>query len=126
MFFSFFFNGIKCLQCFYESLTVFVSIFVVVQERMIIMLLKCFECLLIINNFWILQFITDSQKMINDFTEEGIQVLNGRYGPYIKSGGRNYKIPKDKEAAELTVEDCQEIIKNAPPPRKRVARAKKS
>ncbi|NNC94401.1 MAG: type I DNA topoisomerase [Chitinophagales bacterium] len=68
----------------------------------------------------------DAEKMIHDFKDEEIQVLNGRYGPYIKHEKRNYKIPKDKEAKELTVEECLDIIKNAPPPKKRAARAKKS
>ena len=50
--------------------------------------------------------------------EEGeIQLLNGRYGPYISYNKKNYRIPKGKEAKEakdLTLEDCLEIIKKAP------------
>ena len=44
----------------------------------------------------------------------GIQVLNGRYGPYIKSDGRNYKIPRGTDAAALTEADCRRIISEAP------------
>jgi DNA topoisomerase I len=49
---------------------------------------------------------------INKFeTPDGlIEVLNGRFGPYIKMGKKNFKIPKDKEPAKLTLEDCVEII----------------
>lgn len=54
------------------------------------------------------------KKEIKTFSEEGIQVLNGPYGPYIKKDKRNYKIPKDKEAEALTLEDCLEIIEKAP------------
>lgn len=49
---------------------------------------------------------------------DDIQVLNGRYGPYIKSNGSNYKIPKGMEASALTAEDCRRIIAENPPSRK--------
>jgi len=39
-----------------------------------------------------------------------IKVLNGRYGPYIKQGVTNYKIPRGKDAAQLTEAECQAII----------------
>ncbi|MEW6551972.1 MAG: type I DNA topoisomerase [Campylobacterota bacterium] len=47
---------------------------------------------------------------IKEFTKEGISVLDGRYGPYIKKGKKNYKIPKGKTASELTLEEVLEII----------------
>ena len=56
----------------------------------------------------------DSEKVIQDFTEHKIQVLNGRYGPYITDGKKNAKIPKDTDPKSLTLEQCQELIKNAP------------
>ncbi len=58
----------------------------------------------------------DKNKYINTFDNDGteIQVLNGRYGPYIKVGRKNYKIPKDKVAEDLSMEDCIEIINTAP------------
>ena len=58
----------------------------------------------------------DANSVIRVFEAEDIQVLNGRYGPYIKHGKANYKIPKGKNAKpaeELTLEDCKEIIKNS-------------
>lgn len=54
----------------------------------------------------------DAKKTIQVF-ESGMQVLNGRFGPYIKEGKKNYKIPKDKDPAALSEEDCLEIIKEA-------------
>ena len=47
-----------------------------------------------------------------------IKVINGRYGPYIKQGASNYKIPKGKDAAKLTEADCQEIIAQSEPTKK--------
>jgi len=52
----------------------------------------------------------DAAKLILNFEKEGIQVLNGRYGPYIKKDKDNYKIPKDKSAEHLTLEEIQMII----------------
>lgn len=54
------------------------------------------------------------KKEIKVFADQGIQILNGPYGPYIKKEKRNFKIPKDKEAEALTLEECEEIIANAP------------
>ena len=54
-----------------------------------------------------------------------IKVINGRYGPYIKQGGANYKIPKGKDAASLTEADCQAIIAAAEPTKKFTGRRKK-
>ena len=42
--------------------------------------------------------------------DDGLQVLNGRYGPYIAWQGKNYRIPKGYVPAELTFEQCREII----------------
>jgi len=53
-----------------------------------------------------------AKNTIKIFEKEKIQVLIGRYGPYIKKGRKNYKIPKDKEAESLTLEECLEIIEN--------------
>jgi topoisomerase IA-like protein len=62
----------------------------------------------------------DREKVIQTFDEQPeLQVLKGRWGPYIKMGKNNYKIPKDKEAASLTIDECLDIIDKAPPPRKR-------
>ncbi len=52
----------------------------------------------------------DKNKTINEFEDGNIQVLNGRYGPYIKAGRKNYRIPKGQDPKELTLEDCKTII----------------
>ena len=56
----------------------------------------------------------DANKIIKDFGEKNIQVLNGRYGPYITDGKKNVKVPKDSEPSELTFEECEELIIKAP------------
>jgi DNA topoisomerase I len=68
------------------------------------------------------------QRTIKVFEKEKIQLLRGPYGPYIKQGLRNYKLPKEKQdtAADLTLEEVKAIIEDvkANPP-KRVPRKKK-
>ena len=54
--------------------------------------------------------------VIREFEAAGIQVLNGRYGPYIKFDGRNFRIPRGTDAAALTEEACRKIIEAAPAP----------
>ncbi len=56
----------------------------------------------------------DAERIILDFPDEGIQVLKGRYGPYITDKSKNAKIPKDREPASLTLEECQELLAAAP------------
>ncbi|MCA1744269.1 MAG: DNA topoisomerase I [Bacteroidales bacterium] len=54
----------------------------------------------------------DNKKIIKAFEEEpGLQILNGRWGPYINFDGGNYKIPKTTEAASLSLDDCRKLIK---------------
>ena len=56
----------------------------------------------------------DANRLIMDFPEAGIQVLNGRYGPYITDKVKNAKIPKDREPKSLTLDECRELIAAAP------------
>ena len=52
-------------------------------------------------------------SVLKEFPENDIQIINGRYGPYIKHAGGNYKIGKGTKAAEtLTLEDCLAIVNN--------------
>src|SRR5690606_30673752 len=48
--------------------------------------------------------IADANRIIRDFPEAGIQVLHGRYGPYITDKTRNARVPKDRDPASLTLE----------------------
>jgi DNA topoisomerase-1 len=54
--------------------------------------------------------IADINKFIQEFPEQGIQVLNGRFGPYLKQGKNNFKIPKGRDPKILTLEECLELI----------------
>lgn len=56
-----------------------------------------------------------ANSVILSFEADDISVINGRYGPYIKHAGGNYKIPKGTDAAALTLEDCRKIINESAP-----------
>ncbi len=58
--------------------------------------------------------LADKNRVILDFPAAGIQVLNGRYGPYITDKKRNAKIPKDKDPKSLSLEECQSLLAAAP------------
>jgi DNA topoisomerase-1 len=58
--------------------------------------------------------IEDANRIIHDFEEQGIQVLNGRYGPYITDKSKNARVPKDREPRSLTLEECIELLAAAP------------
>jgi DNA topoisomerase-1 len=60
----------------------------------------------------------EASRIIRDFPEAGIQVLNGRYGPYITDGKRNGRIPKDRDPKTLTLEECKALLEAAPPRRR--------
>ena len=69
----------------------------------------------------------DAQRHLKSFAEDDkMEVMNGRYGPYIAYDGKNYRMPKamHDKAAELTYAECQEIVKNAPEPKPRRGRKK--
>ncbi|MFD1467125.1 type I DNA topoisomerase [Hymenobacter caeli] len=58
---------------------------------------------------------TDAERLIKAFPENpDIQVLNGRFGPYIVAGKKNVKIPKGEEPADLTLARCQELADATP------------
>jgi len=56
----------------------------------------------------------DAERLILDFADHGIQVLNGRYGPYITNKEKNARVPKDREPKSLTLEECIELLAAAP------------
>ncbi len=58
-----------------------------------------------------------AKALLKDFPEEKIQILNGRYGPYIKSGRNNFKLPKkldEQDIKALSLEEVKEIMENQP------------
>ncbi|MEO8459271.1 MAG: type I DNA topoisomerase, partial [Dokdonella sp.] len=54
-----------------------------------------------------------ANRIIKQF-DNGVQVLNGRYGPYITDGEKNARIPKGQEPSELTFAECTELLAAAP------------
>ncbi|HYJ41092.1 MAG TPA: DNA topoisomerase, partial [Steroidobacteraceae bacterium] len=56
----------------------------------------------------------DANRIIQDFGVDDIQVLNGRYGPYITDGKRNARMPKDTDPKAITLEVCRELLSVAP------------
>ncbi len=70
--------------------------------------------------------IADANRTIKTFDGTDIQVLRGRYGPYITNGKKNARIPKDIEPEDLTLEQCTELIAAAPERRKKKKKKKKA
>ena len=69
--------------------------------------------------------IADANRLITDFPDAGIQVLNGRYGPYITDKERNARMPKDRDPKTLTLEECKALLAAAPVRRKGGFRGRK-
>jgi DNA topoisomerase-1 len=71
-----------------------------------------------------IELIEEKKKAIRERTiqtfeeDDQVQVLKGKWGPYVKIGKKNYKVPKDKDPASLSLEDCYEIARNAPAKKK--------
>ena len=69
----------------------------------------------------------DAEKTIKTFEENPeFQILNGRWGPYLKAGKENVRIPKDRDPASLTFEECIQLAEEAKTKPKRRGRFKKS
>ena len=58
--------------------------------------------------------VADANRLIQDFPAEKIQVLNGRYGPYITDTAKNARVPKGRDPKSLTLEECQALLAAAP------------
>jgi DNA topoisomerase-1 len=67
----------------------------------------------------------DRERTILDFPDAGIQVLKGRYGPYVTDRKRNAKAPKDRDPASLSLEECQALLAAAPERKGRFGRRAK-
>jgi DNA topoisomerase-1 len=66
----------------------------------------------------------EAEKHINTF-EDGVQVLNGRYGPYITDGKKNAKVPKDTDPKKITHAQALKILKEAPAAKRFPGKGKK-
>ena len=67
----------------------------------------------------------DAEKIIRTFEKEGIQVLKGRWGPYVTDGNKNARVPKEQSPDELTLEECRSLLDAAPEKKRRGAAKKK-
>ena len=56
----------------------------------------------------------DANRIIADFGVENLQVLNGRFGPYVTNGKKNAKIPKDRDPKSITLDEARVMIEQAP------------
>jgi DNA topoisomerase-1 len=56
----------------------------------------------------------DANRIIHDFGVDDVQVLNGRYGPYITNKLKNARIPKGREPKALTLDECRALLEAAP------------
>ena len=65
-------------------------------------------------------------RIIKEWADSDIQVLNGRFGPYLSDGKLNGKIPKDREPASLTLEEAQQLMAETGKPARRGFGAKKA
>jgi DNA topoisomerase-1 len=58
-------------------------------------------------------------RLIKAFAGTTLQLLNGRYGPYLTDGTKNARLPKDRDPASLTLAECEKLLALAPPPKPR-------
>jgi DNA topoisomerase-1 len=68
----------------------------------------------------------DANRIIADFPDAGVQVLNGRSGPYVTDGKKNAKVPKDRDPKSLTLAECAKLIEEAPARGSRFDRGKRA
>jgi DNA topoisomerase-1 len=61
----------------------------------------------------------EASRQVRVFPEAGVQVLNGRFGPYVTDGKRNARVPKGRDPASLDLEECQRLLAEAPAARPR-------
>ena len=59
--------------------------------------------------------VKPEKTVLAEFPDSDIQILEGRYGPYIKHAGSNYKIPKGTDPSTLTEEQCKDIVSGSEP-----------
>ena len=66
-----------------------------------------------------------ANQVLREFPDSGISIINGRYGPYLKHDGKNYKLPRNSDAATLSEEDCRKIVETQTPTTPKYRRRKK-
>ncbi|MDS4019717.1 MAG: DNA topoisomerase I [Candidatus Competibacter sp.] len=63
-----------------------------------------------------------ASKVLRAFPGSALQILNGRFGPYITDGKKNVRLPKDREPASLTLTECEALVRAAPEKKKPAVR----
>ncbi|MDS4025803.1 MAG: DNA topoisomerase I [Candidatus Contendobacter sp.] len=63
-----------------------------------------------------------ANKVLQAFSGSAVQILNGRFGPYITDGQKNVRLPKGREPTNLTLTECESLLRAAPEKKKPVAR----
>jgi DNA topoisomerase-1 len=63
-----------------------------------------------------------ASKVLQAFPGSTIQILNGRYGPYMTDGKKNARLPKGREPASLTLAECETLLRAAPEKKKPTVR----
>ncbi|MGH8427197.1 MAG: DNA topoisomerase I [Gammaproteobacteria bacterium] len=66
----------------------------------------------------------DAKRLIRDYG--GMRVLNGRYGPFVSDGEKNARVPKERDPATLTLDECRELLAKAPEKKRRPQRRRKT
>ena len=67
----------------------------------------------------------DLDRIIRTFEGTEVQIVKGRWGPFITDGNKNARIPKEQEPESLTLEECEKLLAEAPEKRGRKKQAKK-
>ena len=60
-----------------------------------------------------------ANKVLQSFPDSALQILNGRFGPYITDGKKNVRVPKGREPASLSLAECETLVSEAPDKKKK-------
>jgi len=63
-----------------------------------------------------------ANRILRTFPDSHLQILNGRFGPYITDGKKNVRVPKGREPESLRLDECEMLVREAPEKKKRVVR----
>jgi len=63
-----------------------------------------------------------ANRTLRTFPDSAIQILNGRFGPYITDGKKNARVPKERDPESLSLDECEALLREAPEKKKRAPR----
>ena len=67
-----------------------------------------------------------ANKVLREFPGSTLQILNGRFGPYITDGKKNVRVPKGREPASLSLAECETLVRDAPDKKKKPAAGRRA